>query len=818
MLCGHGLNFYVLANFQSSKTMTIKMIAYHFNKKFYVFSLIFISFFSFCKPLNLRKDCDPTSLDFLKISLLVQYLQIRSAGCYPPFFAANIDPSVASESAPNSSSEIRVPLWGFFSINAGAGLVRDIKINGTKAYVGGVFDYIGPNTGSLAMLNGSDQVLLPQTSCPYFEIDGNVNRILSDGNGNAFVAGTFNHIFGIPRRAIAKIKADCSIDTTFNVNMADSGADVRTLLLHNGKLYLGGVFSGTFATTGSDTRTHLAAVNPSSGALDTSWNPVITGGEVNDIQTDNTDLYVGGQFSQIGGSTLSNLARINLTTGTVVNALGDPDGTVQSIFLEGTNLYVGGSFTTISSNTANYLAKIGNSGSFIWGNTQLDSTVRSVYISNNKLYVAGNFSTPRQSLITFDPTTGSDLTKDFKILSGLVTMVREVDNKIFLIGSFTSILDTSIPYVASIDPTNDTLVSWNANIGGPNQQDYGDILKFSNGNYLVGGSFPTLQGKARSYLAEMDLTTGQPTDWNPSFTHPGGIEVIQAMHIYQDQLYIGGAFTAIGGQTRTRFASFDIKSTPSLSNLSISISGYTNNVYRISNFDNNILITGGYATVNGTSINHIVTLNPENNQLTFGLNPNTNFSIKDFIKLSNGKLVLGGDFTQINGSTAINRFAVVNESNGNLLQSPSGTAIGSAYSLVESNGRLIIGFDNNSAPGGSTGCCLGIYDIDNFNPITHSLNILPASGQRVNYVYANSSELFFMGTFNSVRSQTKSNFAAVLSDTLQLTDFSPTFNSEVYRMGESTTDYFFLGRFSAVSGRKRSYLARIRKSDKSLVN
>ena len=792
------------------------MISFHLNQKTYVFSLILLCFLTVCKPLRLNKDCDPTSVDFLKISFLLQYLQIRSSGCYPPFFATNGNPSGSEETS--LTSKIRVPLWGFFSVNAGSGLVRDIKILGTKAYVGGVFDYVGPNTGSLAIVNGTNQVLLSQTSCPYFEIDGNVNRIISDGNGSVFVAGNFKYIQGIQRQAIAKIKPDCSLDTTFNVNMADAGSEVRTLLLHSGKLYLGGVFSGTFATTGSDTRTHLAAVNPSSGSLDTSWNPVITGSEINDIKTDNTDLFVGGQFSQISGNSLSNLARINLTTGTVVNALGDPDGTVQSIFIEAPNLYVGGNFTTIASNTANYLAKISNSGAFIWGNSTIDSTVKSLLLSNNKLYVAGNFSAPRQSLVTFDPTTGNDLTKDFKILSGNVNSIREVNNKLFVIGSFTSLLDTSIPYVASIDPTNDSLDSWNANIGGPNQQDYGDVFKFSDGNYLVGGSYPTLQGKARSYLTEMDLTTGQPTDWNPSFTHPGGLEVIQAMHIYQDQLYIGGAFTAIGGQTRTRFASFDIKSTPTLSNLSISFSGYTNNVFKISNIDNLIYIAGGYTTVNGTSINHIVTLNPDTNQLSFGLNPNTNFSIRDFLKLSNGKLILGGDFTQINGSTAINRFAAVNGSNGNLLQSPSGTALGLLYSLTESNGRLIVGFDNNSAPGGSTGCCLGIYDIDNFNPITHSIAILPASGQRVNYVYANSTELFIMGNFSSVRSQTKSNFAAVLADTLQLTDFSPTFNSEVYAMGESTSDYFFLGRFTAVSGRKRAYLARIRKSDKSLID
>jgi hypothetical protein len=709
-------------------------------------------------------------------------------------------------------------MWGFFSLNAGNGGVREVSVSGNRAYVAGMFDYVGPNTGSLAMLDGTNQNLLSEENCPYFEIDGSINQIIDDGNGNAIIAGTFNYVQGVKRHAIAKIKPDCTLDSSFNANLADPTAEVRSILMHNGKLFIAGLFSGTFATTGNDTRTNVAVINAATGVIDPSWDANMLGSEVNVIKTDGTNLFLGGSFYQIGALSVNNLAKVDMTSGTVVSSLGEPDNTVQTIWLDGTSLYVGGNFNSIDGNTTNYFAKITNTGTFLWGNSNIDTNVQSVLLANNKVYVGGNFTTPRQGLLTFDPTTGTDLLKDFGISSGVVYSIRQLNGKLFLFGSFASILNNSTSYIVCLDPLNDTIVNWNARIAGPNSQERGDIYKFSNGNYLVGASFPTLQGKARTYLAEIDLTTGQPTDWNPTFSFPGGVEVIQAMYLSQNRLYIGGSFTAVNSSTRTRFASFDLSSSPpTLSSLNVSISGYTNNVWKISEFNNQILIAGAFYTVNGNSINHIVTLNPDTGVTSYGLNPNSNFGLREFLKLSNGKFILAGDMTLINGASTVNRFAVVNETNGSLVQSPNGSAIGSVYKIIESTGRLLVGFDNNSAPS-SSGCCLGVYDIDNLTPISHSLGISPASGARVNDLYINGNDLYLMGSFNSVRSENKSNFVSLTLDTLQLTEFSPSFGAEVYAIRESLTDYFFIGRFLTVSGRKRAYLARVRKSDKSLID
>jgi hypothetical protein len=758
---------------------------------------------SVCKRPDIDHPCDPSASSYITNSILIQVFAIQSNSCYPPY-------------SPPPTPKLRTSLWGFFLLGGGTSNIRDVKILENKAYVIGLYDYVGPNTGPMAMLNGENLNLLSENSCPYFEIDGTVNQIIDDGNDNAIVAGNFNYIQGIKRKAIAKIKSNCTVDTTFNANMADTSAEVRSMVMLNGRLYIGGIFTGTFASTGSDTRSNLAVISPTTGALQTDWVANVTGSDVNVLKTDGTSLFVGGGFSQIGVTSVTNLAKIDTNTGSTVSILGEPDGTIHAILLSAGGIYVGGNFNAIDGNSSNYVAKVNGSGTLIWSNSNLDSNVFGLSLSNNKLYVIGSFSNPRSALITLDPSTGNDLLLNFQITTGGITGLRELDGKIFLFGSFTSILGKEQAYITAINPSDDTIVSWDARIAAPNIQERGDIFKFSNGNVLIGASFPTLQGVKRTYLSEIDLTTGKPTDWSPTFTFPGGVDVIQALYLKQSRLYLGGSFTEVNGLTRNRFASFDLLPKPTLNNFTASFSGYTNSVSKIAEMNGNIIVSGGYDTVNGSTQKHIVALNATSAQPSYTFAPNTNFAINEFLKLSNGKYVIAGDFNLINGATAINRFAVVNEDSGTLVQFPSGSSIGAIYRILESNGKLVVGFDNNAAPSG-TGCCIGFYDTSTLTPISHSLGITPAAGGKVNDLFISGNDLFLMGNITGVKGELKSHFASVSLDTLQLTEFSPVFSSEVYKVTETTTDYYFAGRFINVNGRRRNLLARIRKTDKSLT-
>jgi hypothetical protein len=74
----------------------------------------------------------------------------------------------------------------------------------------------------------------------------------------------------------------------------------------------------------------------------------------------------------------------------------------------------------------------------------------------------------------------------------------------------------------------------------------------SNGTLYVGGSFTTMGGQARSRLAAFDAATGVLGAWNPG---PSG--TVLALHAAGGRVYAGGAFGLVGGQVRRNLAAFD---------------------------------------------------------------------------------------------------------------------------------------------------------------------------------------------------------------------------------------------------------------------
>ena len=73
------------------------------------------------------------------------------------------------------------------------------------------------------------------------------------------------------------------------------------------------------------------------------------------IAVSGSNVYVGGQFTQAGGSSANYIAKWN---GSSWSALGSGmDGTVYALAVSGTDVYAGGNFTTAGSNPANRIAK-----------------------------------------------------------------------------------------------------------------------------------------------------------------------------------------------------------------------------------------------------------------------------------------------------------------------------------------------------------------------------------------------------------------------------------------------------------------------------
>lgn len=238
-------------------------------------------------------------------------------------------------------------------------------------------------------------------------------------------------------------------------------------------LYLGGTFQ-----TVNNTSTPSAGI----GVYDTSnniWSTAlgnVTGGtsRVRAILKVGDNVFVGGNFTNIGGTPMNSIAKWD-TSNNVWSALvgglsgvGSGDG-CRALGTDGTYLYVGGSFTDASgvANTANFARyDISNN---IWGSIttsgQLDGQCNTIAVTPTDVYIGGQFTlvngvTGTQRIARYDLA----LSTWFPLVTGIFNLscnaiaIDAVSN-LYAGGSFTLVGTQSIEYITYYSSTNQTVVS-----------------------------------------------------------------------------------------------------------------------------------------------------------------------------------------------------------------------------------------------------------------------------------------------------------------------------------------------------------------------
>jgi hypothetical protein len=171
--------------------------------------------------------------------------------------------------------------------------------------------------------------------------------------------------------------------------------NANELILVGQDIYVG----GEFTSVGGQARNNLAKLSTTgTGAADPSWAPN-PNNSVFALALAGSDLYVGGQFTSIGGQVRNNLAKLSITgTGTIDPSWApNPNGSVFALALAGQELYVGGVFTNIGGQPRTSLAKLTTTGTGAadasWApNTNVGGVVRNLVVAGMDLFVGGRFS------------------------------------------------------------------------------------------------------------------------------------------------------------------------------------------------------------------------------------------------------------------------------------------------------------------------------------------------------------------------------------------------------------------------------------------
>ena len=174
----------------------------------------------------------------------------------------------------------------------------------------------------------------------------------------------------------------------------------------------------------------------------------------------------------------------------------------------------------------------------------------------------------------------------------------------------------------------------------------------TNGKALIGGFFTAVNGVSRGYVARLNTDGALDTSFGNGVA--GASAVVYSLAVQGDgKVLIGGTFTAVNGVARGCVAR--LNSDGSLDTaFGNGQAGANTTVYSITALSNGkMLIAGSFTNVNGTARGRIARLNSDGSlDTTFGNGlTGAGSSVSAVAAQGDGKVLIGGMFNSVNGTT-----------------------------------------------------------------------------------------------------------------------------------------------------------------------
>src|SRR5262249_26129930 len=158
--------------------------------------------------------------------------------------------------------------------------------------------------------------------------------VVTDGSGGWYVGGDFDSIGTGHYDNIAHIKSDGTIDTAWK---GGTNNTVFSIVVSGSRGFAGGVFTTAHDTNAPVARPGFAASATTGGAIQ-NFAVAVTHtdgkGFVYAMAIFSGNLYIGGHFDTVGGSSKNNMAAINALTGagSVITGFNpNVNGTVRAL-------------------------------------------------------------------------------------------------------------------------------------------------------------------------------------------------------------------------------------------------------------------------------------------------------------------------------------------------------------------------------------------------------------------------------------------------------------------------------------------------------
>ena len=546
-----------------------------------------------------------------------------------------------------------------------------------------------------------------------------VNALTFQPNGKLVVGGRFTTVqpgtTAAARNHVARFNADGSLDTAYNPNPnsivlalvsqleASNFTGSPRTAVGDGKIVIAGGFtslqpSGTGVVT---TRNRIARLN-ANGTVDSEFDPNANNAVAALAVQRDGKIILGGSFSTLqppgneNSATRNRLARLNANGtldsefypnfgGNVVAIALAPDGDVM----------VGGQFTSVwgrgtITTQRPYVARLNPDGSLDTGFTaSANSTVAAFAFQPDGKVILGGYFTAIQSrglatgaLRNRLARVGADGTLDttFQVDAEgrpLVSLVQP-DGKVVIGGSFTTVGGLTRSYLARLNPDGSVDASYAP--AAPNGRVL-SIARQADGKLIIAGTFTLIGTTARSYLARLNTDGSLDTAYNTNPNGQVGALVLQA----DGKVLIGGNFTSLNHIVTTITPGAAVGTTTATT-----ADGSATTTTTVS--------TSGGVTTTDKSTNYfrgyLARLNTDGTVDTF--NPGASSTVSSIVLQSDGKILLAGAFTAFtpsSGSSSTSQSFIARlKADGTLDNAFTPLVNARATTLVlQSDGKIIVG-------------------------------------------------------------------------------------------------------------------------------
>lgn len=565
-----------------------------------------------------------------------------------------------------------------------------------KIIVGGTFNsYDGMLTGRIIRLNSDgtkDNSFNTGTG-----FNESVYSLALQPDGKILIAGNFSLYNGSVVKYVIRLHANGDNDTSFNTGTGFDAYVFELVLQSDGKIICG----GGFVSYNGVSEISIIRLN-NDGTKDTSFN---TGTGLSMppssivVQPDGK-LIICGNFNFYNNVEAKKIVRLN-TNGTkdatfnVGTSFNDVAGKAK-IQPDG-KIIVGGAFTSYNGLPANRIIRLNTDGTkdTSFGTSSLNNSVSAITPqTDGKIIVGGSFTAYKGITENHILRLNADATKDNTFNTGtgfdasLYATTLQNDGKIIVGGYFTVYKGITENRIVRLNPDGTKDASFNTGNGFNNSVKTAVVQP--DGKILVGGSFTSYNGSVQNDIIRLNPNGTKDTYFNigSGFNSP-----VESIFLQPDgKIIVGGGFTSYDGTTANRIIRLNPDGTKDVTfNVG---TGFDNSVFTIAlQPDGKIIMGGEFITYKGIIERSLIRLNPDGTKDTsFTIGTGFNYNVYTATLQSNGKIIIGGNFTTFNG----------NAQNGIVCLNPNGTkdstfTVGSGFNeyvntiMVHTDGKISVG-------------------------------------------------------------------------------------------------------------------------------